>query len=92
MTLLADEARALRETFEVFEEGLCLVGADGELEVANATVTRLYGTALREDLIAATRPAEIRQTTWRAYSSSMIPRAPRWPRPRRWGSGAASTR
>jgi signal transduction histidine kinase len=63
LTELRAERDILRETFDVFEEGLCLVGADGELEVANATVTRLYGTALREDLIAATREAVERGAT-----------------------------
>ena len=35
------------------------------------------------DQSTADRPA------WRAYSSSMIPRAPRWRRRRPWGSGRA---
>ena len=39
---------------------------------------------------AATRPADSRKTTWRAYSSSMILRAPRWRRRRRWGSDAGA--
>jgi len=54
---LRAERDLLRETFDVFEEGLCLVGADGELEVANATGRRLYATALRQELDAAAREA-----------------------------------
>jgi two-component system, cell cycle sensor histidine kinase and response regulator CckA len=47
----------LRETFEVFEDGVCLVAPDGNLEVANATGARLYAGGLREDLQAAAREA-----------------------------------
>jgi signal transduction histidine kinase/ActR/RegA family two-component response regulator len=63
MTLLADEARALRETFEVFEDGVCLVAPDGELEVANAIGARLYGGGLRAELEAAARDAIARGAT-----------------------------
>ena len=42
----------LRETFDVFEEGLCLINQAGVLEVANSTGRRLYGTGLRRDLDA----------------------------------------
>jgi signal transduction histidine kinase/ActR/RegA family two-component response regulator len=56
---LANQLRAerdiLRETFDVFEEGLCLVGVTGTLEVANASGARFFSTALRHDLIAAAR-------------------------------------
>ncbi len=47
----------LRETFDVFEDGVCLVALDGALEVANAIGTRLYGGGLRDDLAAAAREA-----------------------------------
>ncbi|HEY4394156.1 MAG TPA: hypothetical protein VGP64_08840, partial [Polyangia bacterium] len=47
----------LRETFEVFEDGVCLVAPDGTLEVANATGARLYRGGLKEDLQAAAREA-----------------------------------
>ena len=63
MTLPADEARALRETFEVFEDGVCLVAPDGELEVANAIGARLYGGGLRAELEAAARDAIARGAT-----------------------------
>jgi signal transduction histidine kinase/ActR/RegA family two-component response regulator len=47
----------LRETFEVFEDGVCLVAPDGTLEVANTTGARLYGGSLKEELKAAAREA-----------------------------------
>jgi signal transduction histidine kinase/ActR/RegA family two-component response regulator len=53
----------LRETFDVFEDGVCLVSPDGALEVANATGTRLYGGGLRADLEAAAREAIARGVT-----------------------------
>jgi len=51
----ADEV--LRETFDVFEDGLCLVTPDGALEIANATGARLYGGAMQGELAAAAREA-----------------------------------
>lgn len=60
---LRAERDILRETFDVFEEGLCLMGADGALEVANATGTRLFATALRDELLAAARAAVERGAT-----------------------------
>jgi signal transduction histidine kinase/ActR/RegA family two-component response regulator len=47
----------LRETFEVFEDGVCLVAPDGTLEVANATAARLYDSGLQVELQAAAREA-----------------------------------
>ncbi len=47
----------LRETFQAFEDGVCLVGADGQLQIANAPGERLYGGALRDELEAAAREA-----------------------------------
>jgi signal transduction histidine kinase/CheY-like chemotaxis protein len=49
------ERDILRETFDTFAEGLCVVGAGGGLEVSNATGGRLYLTALRAELAAAAR-------------------------------------
>jgi signal transduction histidine kinase len=46
---LRSERDTLRETFDVFQEGLSLVGAGG-LEVVNETGRRLYETALRGEL------------------------------------------
>jgi len=43
----------LRETFDVFEDGVCLVAPDGTLEIANAIGARLYGGGLRGELQAA---------------------------------------
>jgi two-component system, cell cycle sensor histidine kinase and response regulator CckA len=53
----------LRETFDVFEDGVCLVAPDGTLEVANTTGTRLYDGGLRPDLQAAAREAITRGAT-----------------------------
>ena len=53
----------LRETFEVFEDGICLVAPGGGLEVANAIGDRLYASPLREDLAAAARDAIDREIT-----------------------------
>jgi signal transduction histidine kinase len=50
----------LRETLDVFEDGVCLVAPDGALEVANTTGTRLYAGGLRADLEAAAREAMAR--------------------------------
>jgi two-component system cell cycle sensor histidine kinase/response regulator CckA len=47
----------LRETFDVFEDGVCLVSPDGTLEIANAIGARLYGGGLRGELQAAAREA-----------------------------------
>jgi two-component system, cell cycle sensor histidine kinase and response regulator CckA len=53
----------LRETFDVFEDGLCLVSPDGALEIANATGARLYGSGLRSELEAVAREAISRAAT-----------------------------
>jgi signal transduction histidine kinase/ActR/RegA family two-component response regulator len=53
----------LRETFEVFEDGVCLVAPGGGLEVANAIGERLYAGALRDGLAAAARDAIDRGVT-----------------------------
>jgi signal transduction histidine kinase len=54
---LRAERDTLRETFDVFEEGLCLINQSGVMEVANSTGRRLYGTGLRRDLDALARDA-----------------------------------
>ncbi len=49
------ERDVLRETFETFTEGLCVVCANGALEIANAGGSRLFSTGLRESLVGAAR-------------------------------------
>jgi signal transduction histidine kinase/CheY-like chemotaxis protein len=49
------ERDVLRETFDTFAEGLCVVGLAGGLEVANENGGRLWATALRPELAAAAR-------------------------------------
>ncbi len=64
---LANQLRAerdlLRETFDVFQEGLSLVGPSGALEVVNAVGRRLYETPARAELDALAREAVERATT-----------------------------
>ena len=50
-------ADVLRDAFEVFDDGVCLVAPNGALEVANATGARLWAGALRAELEAAAREA-----------------------------------
>jgi len=40
----------LRETFDVFEDGVCLLARNGALKVANAIGERLFGSALKQEL------------------------------------------
>ncbi len=54
---LAARDQLLREAFDVFEDGVCLVDPDGALEIGNAAGARLYGGPLRAELIAAARDA-----------------------------------
>jgi len=49
------ERDVLRETFDTFAEGLCVVGNGGALEVSNAPGGRLWATPLRGELITAAR-------------------------------------
>jgi signal transduction histidine kinase/CheY-like chemotaxis protein len=51
------DAEVLRETIDVFEDGVCRIGRDGRLEVANAIGERLYHGGLRPDLEAVAREA-----------------------------------
>jgi signal transduction histidine kinase/CheY-like chemotaxis protein len=53
----ATRAAILRETFQVFEDGICLVDPDGRLEIANAVGERLYAGGLRDELEAAAAEA-----------------------------------
>ena len=49
------ERDILRETFDTFAEGLCVVGEGGALDVSNAAGGRLYATALRDELAGIAR-------------------------------------
>jgi two-component system, cell cycle sensor histidine kinase and response regulator CckA len=51
------ERDILRETFDTFEEGLCVVGPSGSLEVSNRTGARLFTTALHDELEGVARQA-----------------------------------
>jgi signal transduction histidine kinase/ActR/RegA family two-component response regulator len=53
--LSAPGADVMRDAFEVFDDGVCLVASDGALEVANATGARLWGGGMRGELEAAAR-------------------------------------
>jgi two-component system cell cycle sensor histidine kinase/response regulator CckA len=57
------DAEVLRETFDVFEDGVCLLGRDGRLEVANAIGQRLHDGGLRGDLEGVAREAIDRGVT-----------------------------
>ena len=43
-------ADVLRETFDVFEDGVCLLARDGSLKVANAIGERLFRSVLKAEL------------------------------------------
>src|SRR6185312_14199501 len=45
-----DGDEVLRETFDVFEDGLCLVSPQGALEIANARGARLYRGPMQSEL------------------------------------------
>ncbi len=53
----------LRETFQVFEDGVCLVAPGGTLEVGNAIGERLFAGGLRDELVAAAREVADRGVT-----------------------------
>ena len=53
----ASRDAVLRETFQAFEDGVCLVGPDAQLQIANTAGERLYAGPLREELEAAARAA-----------------------------------
>ncbi|HMF43434.1 MAG TPA: ATP-binding protein [Polyangia bacterium] len=46
----SSSADLLRETFDVFEDGVCLLARNGQLKVANAIGERLFDSALKEEL------------------------------------------
>jgi signal transduction histidine kinase len=46
----SSSADVLRETFDVFEDGVCLLARDGGLKVANAIGERLYRSVLKAEL------------------------------------------
>jgi signal transduction histidine kinase/ActR/RegA family two-component response regulator len=50
-------ADVLRETFDVFEDGVCLLARDGSLKVANAIGERLFSSVLKADLQGVARDA-----------------------------------
>ena len=53
----------LRETFDVFEDAVCLIAPDGVLKVANAMGERLYDSRLRPELQATAKDAVSRSAT-----------------------------
>ena len=53
----------LRETFDVFEDAVCLISPDGALKVANAMGERLYDSRLRAELQATAKDAVSRSAT-----------------------------
>jgi signal transduction histidine kinase/ActR/RegA family two-component response regulator len=58
------ERDVLRETFETFTEGLCVLGPGGALEIANAAGGRLWATALRDELVVVARETIDRAATF----------------------------
>jgi signal transduction histidine kinase len=46
----SSSADVLRETFDVFEDGVCLLARDGSLKVANAIGERLFRSVLKSEL------------------------------------------
>ena len=53
----------LRETFDVFEDGVCLLARNGALKVANAIGERLFGSALKQELQDVASEATRRSAT-----------------------------
>lgn len=53
----------LRETFDVFEDGVCLLARNGELKVANAIGERLFGSSLKQELQDVASEATRRSAT-----------------------------
>jgi signal transduction histidine kinase/ActR/RegA family two-component response regulator len=51
------ERDILRETFDTFEEGLCVMDPSGSLEVSNRTGARLFATPLHDELKAIAQQA-----------------------------------
>ncbi len=71
----------LRETFDVFEDGVCLVARNGGLKVANAIGERLFRSVLMEELQGVASEASRRAVTvdrsltleGRAYAARAYP-------------------
>jgi signal transduction histidine kinase/ActR/RegA family two-component response regulator len=59
----SSSADVLRETFDVFEDAVCLIAPDGALKVANAMGERLYDSRLRSELEATAKDAIGRAAT-----------------------------
>jgi signal transduction histidine kinase/ActR/RegA family two-component response regulator len=59
----SSSADLLRETFDVFEDGVCLLARDGNLKVANAIGERLFGSALKRELQGVASEAARRGVT-----------------------------
>ena len=53
----------LRETFDVFEDGVCLLARNGTLKVANAIGERLFNSSLKADLQGVANEATARGAT-----------------------------
>jgi signal transduction histidine kinase len=71
----------LRETFDVFEDGVCLLARNGALKVANAIGERLFDSTLKSDLQDVASEATRRSATadrsltldGRAYAARAYP-------------------
>src|SRR5262245_29631595 len=59
----SSSADLLRETFDVFEDGVCLVARNGSLKVANTIGERLFGSSLMEGLQSVASEASRRAAT-----------------------------
>jgi signal transduction histidine kinase/ActR/RegA family two-component response regulator len=59
----SSSADILRETFDVFEDGVCLLARNGSLKVANAIGERLFRSALKPELQGVASEATRRGAT-----------------------------
>src|SRR5205809_2969275 len=77
----SSSADLLRETFDVFEDGVCLLARDGSLKVANAGGERLFRSTLQQELQGVASEAARRGATadrsltldGRAYAARAYP-------------------
>ncbi len=60
----------LRETFDVFEDAVCLISPDGALKVANAMGERLYDSRLGPELQATAKDAVSRERDRRSHGAA----------------------
>ena len=67
----------LRETFDVFEDGVCLLARNGSLKVANAIGERLFRSTLQAELQSVASEASTRSATVDARSGACSPRSSR---------------